>query len=115
MPKSTITPPSQFPIPLAVPTNLSAASIMPFVAAGVAERDVKACITGLDCGSQWMAGVLVGGGIRSAIAANWSVKAEYDYIFFNKAFTPINATALFPGTFKTLNEQRVMFGIDYHL
>jgi opacity protein-like surface antigen len=116
VPKATnLTPPSQWPIPINLPTNFSVANLMPAVVAGIAEHNISACITGMACGDQWVAGALVGGQLRAAIAQNWTAKLEYDYVFFNKAFTPSNSVGLFNPQFKQFNEQRLMGGIDYHL
>ncbi len=109
---SKITTPSQWPIPLAVPANLSASTIMPFLAAGFAQRDVRAGIAGVGEASRWMNGVLVGGGIRQALAANWTAKLEYDYVSFNKHFDPAGGAPIL-GDFKSVSEHVFKAGVTY--
>lgn len=123
--------PSQWPIPIALPTNISVSNVMPFVTGGIAERNVAAYVdpTGMlpsvkgkeamfpgGHAQEWLVGYVVGGGIRVPLATGWSAKAKYDYIGFNKSFVPANATAGFfnPATFKQINEQRLVMGLDYH-
>lgn len=127
------TPPSQWPIPITMPATLSASNLMPFITAGIAERNVSAYVdpTGTPpvapskkeglfpgaSGQEWLIGYIVGGGLRLPLATGWTAKAEYDFIGFNKSFVPSNAAAgLFPsGTaFKTVSEQRLVMGLDYH-
>jgi len=120
LPQSGAIKPNQWPIPLAAPTNISAASIMPAIKAGLAERNVSACATPIGagntvCDQRWMLGPFVGAQLRSAISQNWTAKIEYDYVFFNKSWTSPDATVLGPAKFRSLNEQRTVIGLDYHL
>lgn len=128
-----LTPPSQWPIPIALPTNLSVGNLMPFTKFGIAERNVSAYLDptgtlpvapsktpgyfGGSTGSETMVGWMVGGGVKMPIAVGWNAKVEYDLIGFNKSFTPTggNANLFNPATFKQVNEQRAIFGIDYSL
>lgn len=111
---SRITPPSQWAIPLAVPANLSASTIMPFVAIGMAQRNVKAGIADVGEASQWMNGVLVGGGIRQALADGWTAKIEYDYVSFRDHFNPAGGSAPIFADFKAVSEHVLTAGIGYH-
>jgi opacity protein-like surface antigen len=117
--KAGLTPPSQWPIPIAVPTNFTMSSIMPAVVAGIAEHNISACATldgtNLSCGNRWVSGLLLGVQLRFAVAQGWSMKAEYDYVFFRHSFTPTAALPLFVGQYKQLNEQVLRIGVDYHL
>lgn len=113
--RKAFVPPSQWPIPIALPTNLGdVTAIMPFVTGGLYERNVGACISSQGCGQEWMLGYGGGGGIRVPLTAGWNAKAQYDFISFNKNFVPANSAAIFAGTFKQNNEQRFGLGLDYH-
>jgi opacity protein-like surface antigen len=109
--------PSQWPVPISLPTNISVGNLMPFVTAGIAERNVSAFVTGYGNGQEWLVGYDVGGGLRMPLASGWSAKVQYDYIGFNKSFVPASTTVgLFPttATFKAINEERLIAGLDYH-
>jgi outer membrane immunogenic protein len=61
-------------------------------------------------------GWLVGGGIEWALAPNWSVKVEYDYLGLNsRTFTVPAGTFLAGDTFSTSNPnvQMVKVGANY--
>jgi opacity protein-like surface antigen len=120
--------PSQWPIPIALPSSITASNIMPFVKAGVAERNVSAFVDPVNVGktafaggssTETLIGFLVGGGLKIPLATGWTAKAEYDYIGFNKSFVPATnaptlASPIFnSATFKQTNEQRLVMGLDY--
>ena len=113
--KLGIAAPQQLPIPLALPTNFLAATFMPGVVLGLAERNVRAYVVDLGQASQWMVGPLAGVVLRQAITTGWTAKLEADAILFNKHFEPSgNAPGVLPATFKSLPEYRAMLGADYH-
>lgn len=122
-----VPPASQWPIALTAPSNLSAANIMPFVKLGVAERDANAWVAATNVGGVTLPGVsqretlfgpLLGGGLSFLVAAGWGVKAEVDWMGFNKQFvsTATSATPLFAtGTqFKQVGETRGTVTGTYH-
>lgn len=116
VPRNTsLTPPSQWPIPINLPSNFSMANLGINLVAGMAEHDIAASVTGAGGGFRWISGPLAGVQLKAAIAKNWNTKVEYDYIWFKNSFTPQGATGLFPATFQQFNEQRVTFGLEYHL
>lgn len=109
---SRVTPPSQWPVPLAMPANLSASTIMPFAAIGLAQRDVRAGIVGVGEARQWMNGLLVGGGIRQALADGWTAKVEYDYVSFRNHFDPAGGAPIL-ADFKAVSEHVFKVGVMY--
>jgi opacity protein-like surface antigen len=132
---TTLAPPSQWPVPINVPANFAIGNLMPFVTAGIAERNVSAFVdpTGIPVpagspkgtkealyaggsGTEWLVGYVVGGGLKMPISNGVTAGVEYDFIGFNKSFVPANATAgLFPTTanFKQTNEQRLLAKVDF--
>ena len=67
-------------------------------------------------GSNTSSGWLVGAGIEWAVAPNWSIKIEYDYLGLNRQTFTVPAGGLFAGdTFTTSNPnvQMVKIGANY--
>lgn len=122
---AALTPPSQWPIPVTVPTSISASNIMPFVKGGIAERNVSAFVDPVTVGAtrfaggdgkETLIGYLVGGGLKVPLAAGWTATAEYNYIGYNKQFIPAStvSTGIFTqSTFKQTNDQSLKFKMDY--
>lgn len=121
IPQPAMTPPSQWPIPLNVPSNLSMATIMPAIKVGVAERNVSACATPIagdntECASRWLAGPYVAAQLRAAVAQNVTAKVEVGYAWFNQSWTSPTGSLVFgPAQFKSLGEGIARLGVDFHL
>lgn len=125
-----LAPPSQWPVPISVPASITSSNIMPFVKAGIAERNVSAFVDPLSMGKttfaggtakETLVGYVIGGGLKIPLATGWTAKAEYDFFGFNKSFVPAqNTTAMLAtpifntAAFKQTNEQRLIMGLDYH-
>jgi outer membrane immunogenic protein len=56
---------------------------------------------------------LVGGGVEWAFAPNWSLKAEYDYVFGSRSVTSTNANGLVITSSSTGNLQDAKVGVNY--
>lgn len=121
IPQPAVTPPSQWPIPLNVPSNLSMATIMPAIKVGIAERSVSACATPIagdntECASRWMAGPYAALQLRIAVAQNVTAKAEAGYAWFGQSWTSPNGSLVFgQAQFKSLGEGIARLGVDFHL
>jgi outer membrane immunogenic protein len=65
-------------------------------------------------GEEWgVARPLVGGGVEWAFAPNWSLKAEYDYLFANQTNSSENANGLVVTTSGTSHLQIAKVGVNY--
>lgn len=115
VPRAAPAAPSQWPVPLNVPNSLSAANIMPYLTAGIAERRLEACVTKVGCEQEWLVGWVAGGGIKVPIAQAFSMDLQYLYVGYNKHFIPAGGPMIFPTDFKTSNEQMLRIGLTGHL
>jgi opacity protein-like surface antigen len=98
-----------------VPTTAWAGQLVPYVTGGVAERRLKACVDfegSSDCGSKWLVGWVVGGGIKLPVATHVSLDLSYLYVGWNKSFSI--APSVLPATsnFKALDEQILKLGLN---
>jgi outer membrane immunogenic protein len=85
--------------------------------AGAAFVGTKLTVTGVAgtfSQSQTITGWTVGGGIEAALAAHWSVKAEYLYIGLgNQNFTGMPSPPIDPRQIQNLNSQIVRVGLNF--
>lgn len=106
--------PAQWPIPLEVPANVSASTMMPYLTGGIAERRTQACIEAVGCNREWLIGWTAGGGVKIPISQAVSFDVGYLYINWNRHFNPAGA-AVFPADFKATSEHVLKAGVQFHL
>lgn len=99
---------TQWPVPLNVPASLSAATALPYLTAGIAERRFQTCIDG-DCNKLWRAGWAAGGGFRVPISAGITADIGYLYVGYRK-----HAVDTLPG-FSPASEQIAKVSLHYHM
>lgn len=99
---------TQWPVPLNVPASLSAATALPYLTAGIAERRFQSCIDG-DCNKLWRAGWTAGGGFRVPISAGITADIGYLYVGYRK-----HAVETLPG-FSPASEQIAKAALHYHM
>jgi len=96
-----------------VPATAWAAQVVPFITGGAAQRDIKACIGGIDCGHEWLIGWTVGGGLRLPIAQSADITATYLYVDWNKHFSPIPSLPVVD--FHAQKEHLLKLNLNWHL
>lgn len=120
------TPPSQWPLPVNVPSTLAAAPVMLLANVGIAEKAINGYVSPTNVGktvfpggsqTQTQMGFLVGGEVKLPLATGWNATLRYDHIMWNKSFTPAqsaNTIAVFPATatFKQQPEDRLLAGLE---
>lgn len=120
------TPPSQWPLPVAVPAGLASAPIMLLANVGVAEKQVNGYVSPTNVGkvvfpggsqSETLMGFLVGGEVKVPLAVGLNATMRYDHIMWNKQFVPAqqaaSAVTLFnSATFKQQSEDRLLAGLE---
>ena len=109
--------PSNWPVPINLPTTITGANIMPYATGGIAERLIKAGVLGQGEQQDWLWGPAVGGGVRLPITPQDSLDMHYLFINYNKSFVPACSacTPLFAGSaFKAATENVVAVGWQHH-
>lgn len=106
--------PLQWPTTLNVPTTLGAATLIPYVTGGIAERRIKACVDLEGCGQEWLIGWTAGAGVRMPVSASFSVDLSYLYINWNKHFIPASMTTIFPVDFHATTEHLLRVALIGH-
>lgn len=106
--------PDQWPVPLNLPTNFSAAKIVPYITAGVAERRIEAEAMDLGKGKEWLVGAVGGVGVKVPISASISFDVSYLYVNYNKNFIPASTPAgIFQPEFKATSEHIGRVALTY--
>lgn len=108
------TAPAQWPVPLNVPANLSASTLLPYLTAGIAERRTEACIVAVGCNKEWLVGWTAGGGIKIPVSQAVSFDVGYLYVNWNKHFNPAGPV-VFPADFKATSEHVIKGSLQFHL
>lgn len=106
--RAAAAPASQWPVALTVPASLSAATAMPYVTAGVAERRIETCEQ-VSCAKTWAVGWTLGGGFRIPISAGFSADIGYLYVNFGKHRDTSEPT------FSATSEQIMRAAVHYHM
>jgi outer membrane immunogenic protein len=91
--------------------------ILPYMKAGIAWPDVEGVAADTDGDPSvldvndlavfdgWESGYVIGGGIEVLWAANWSVRAEYEYMDFGDATSPTSTGIVSPPTSSTMRSR----------
>lgn len=105
-----ITSPSQWPIPLTVPSSTFASSIMVYAGFGATGTETEACLNGIPalqgCSKRFVIGAEPGGGFRIPIASNVSLDLSGWYARLNKSFVPASTAVIFPTKFRQFDSIR---------
>lgn len=108
--------PGQWPAQIDVPANVSAATVMPYLTGGVAQRRTQACVEAVGCARDWIVGWTAGGGLKIPVSQAVSLDLGYLYINWNKHLAPTqDAPIVFPVDFKATSEHVLRAGLQFHL
>jgi hypothetical protein len=112
--------PSNWPIPVNVPASVWS-NLNLEATGGLAHRQVTLCSfdmsTGADdlCASKFITGPYVGARLAAMISAQTELRLEYDHVFWNTSFTPLQATSgIFDSTTRAKGEDLWTGGLAYH-